>query len=307
MDASVSESLSPGIVHGPLPLWLRLLSRLPLSALYAVVGFVLAIVADLIRYRSEVVDYNLRLAFPDLSPTERRRLRGEYYRNFGQVIAEVIRTAAIEPEELKRRVTVRNVSEVRDSLAQGKPVLLVAAHQCNWEWMLAALSLQLGYPLDAAYKPLKNHWADVLMLKLRARFGAYLVPAKELLGEIIKRRKELRGIALVADQEPKTSEFRHWTTFLNRETAFYMGTEEIARATRYAVFFTGMRRLRKGYYEMEFIPLLSPQERLANGELTERYAKLVEAQIHAAPADWTWSHKRWKLTKSMYGESRPGT
>ena len=36
------------------------------------------------------------------------------------------------------------------------------------------------------------------------------------------------------------------------------------------------------------------------GALTDRYARLVEAQIHAAPPDWLWSHKRWKLKKSLY-------
>ena len=30
------------------------------------------------------------------------------------------------------------------------------------------------------------------------------------------------------------------------------------------------------------------------------YARLVEEQIHAAPSDWPWSHKRWKLRRSLY-------
>jgi lauroyl/myristoyl acyltransferase len=42
---------------------------------------------------------------------------------------------------------------------------------------------------------------------------------------------------------------------------------------------------------------------LRTGELTERYARLVEEQIHAAPPDWPWSHKRWRLKKSLYGKS----
>jgi lauroyl/myristoyl acyltransferase len=28
----------------------------------------------------------------------------------------------------------------------------------------------------------------------------------------------------------------------------------------------------------------------------------VEEQIRAAPADWPWSHKRWKLKKSVYSK-----
>jgi len=38
------------------------------------------------------------------------------------------------------------------------------------------LSLQLGYPLEAAYKPLVDGWAQREMLKARSRFGAELVP-----------------------------------------------------------------------------------------------------------------------------------
>ena len=41
-------------------------------------------------------------------------------------------------------------------------------------------------------------------------------------------------------------------------------------------------------------------EALPAGALTERYVRRVERQIHAAPADWPWSHKRWKLKKSVY-------
>jgi len=179
-------------------------------------------------------------------------------------------------------------------------VLLVAAHQCNWEWMLLALSLELGYPVDAAYKPLVDSWAEREMKKLRSRFGSRLVPAKELLADIIKRRDVVRAVAMVADQEPTTSEHKHWTRFLNRDTAFYMGPEEIARATRFPVFFIGLKRTARGYYEMQFTPLSKPGEATSPGALTERYARLVEAQIHAAPADWPWSHKRWKLKKPLY-------
>jgi KDO2-lipid IV(A) lauroyltransferase len=79
-----------------------------------------------------------------------------------------------------------------------------------------------------------------------------------------------------------------------------MGPEELARVTRFPTFFIGLKRTGRGHYEMQFTPLWSPGEVLEPGELTERYARLVEAQIRAAPADWPWSHKRWKLKRSLY-------
>jgi len=163
------------------------------------------------------------------------------------------------------------------------------------------LSTQLGVPVDAAYKPLVDSWAEREMLKLRSRLGARLVPAQGLLGDIIQQRNQPRAIAMVADQEPVSSERKQWLRFLNRDTAFFLGAEEIARTTRYAAFFVRLKRVARGHYQAEFVPLAAAGEKLETGEFTARYARLVEQQIRAAPADWPWSHKRWKLKKPLYG------
>jgi lauroyl/myristoyl acyltransferase len=64
-----------------------------------------------------------------------------------------------------------------------------------------------------------------------------------------------------------------------------------------------MKRLARGRYELRFTPLSNGKERLEPGVLIERYARQVEAQIHLDRADWPWSHKRWKLKRSLYGKS----
>jgi Kdo2-lipid IVA lauroyltransferase/acyltransferase len=251
-------------------------------------------------YRADVVRENLTIAFPELDARQLRDIMRRYYRGFGEVLVEVVKAARLPPGEIRRRVALEGLANVRERIADGTPVLLVAAHQCNWEWMLLALSLELGAPLDAAYKPLVDPWAEREMLKLRTRFGSRLVPAQQLLGDILRRGRTPRAIAMVADQEPRTSEHQYWTHFLNRDTAFYVGAEEIARVTKFPVFFLAMRRQRRGYYQVSAEPLVQGGEALAPGELTERYARRVEAQIRAAPSDWPWSHKRWKLKRSLY-------
>src|SRR5258707_7594260 len=90
----------------------------------------------------------------------------------------------------------------RRYLDAGQSVMLVTSHLCNWEWLLHGVSLQLGYPVDAAYKPLHDQWAERLMLRIRSRFGARLVPAKELLTDFLRRRGVVRAVAMNADQAP---------------------------------------------------------------------------------------------------------
>ncbi|MFZ0498120.1 MAG: lysophospholipid acyltransferase family protein [Steroidobacteraceae bacterium] len=290
----------PGNAPPPFVWWVRLLSHLPFAALYALASFIGWLAFRVFPHRDEVVRTNLALCFPELDAARVTDIRRRYYGGFAEVLVEVIKSAALPADDIRRRVRIVGIEQAQALLAQGQSVLLAAAHQCNWEWMLLALALELGYPLDAAYKPLVDSWAEREMKKVRSRFGSRLVPAKELLADIIKRGKVVRAIAMVADQEPTTSEHKHWTRFLNRDTAFYMGPEEIARVTRFPVFFIGMKRTARGLYEMSFTPLSSSGEALRTGELTERYVRLVEQQIRDAPPDWPWSHKRWKLKKSLY-------
>jgi KDO2-lipid IV(A) lauroyltransferase len=285
--------------------WVRVLACVPLAALYCLANLMAWLAYRVVPYRKQLVHSSLAKAFPELSEEELRSVRRRYYVGFAQMAAELIKGSAFAPAEIRRRVRIVNLEEPQALLARGQSVLLIGAHQCNWEWMLLALSLELGFPLDAAYKPLVNDWAEREMKRLRTRFGSRLVPAKDLLPDILKRQGVVRAIAMVADQEPTTSERRYWTRFLNRDTAFYMGPEEITRVTRFPVFFIAMRRRARGYYEMEFLPLAASPQSLSPGALTERYARLVEEQIHAAPPDWLWSHKRWKLKKSLY-QSRRG-
>ena len=282
-------------------LWIRVLALIPLFLWYPAARFMAWMSWRVIPYRRHVVEANLRASFPEWDDARREQVIRDYYRGFADMLVEIVHSARLTPAELERRVQLVNPELVRNEVARGKPVLVVAAHQCNWEWMLLAFSTQFGLPVDAAYKPLVDSWAEREMLKLRSRFGARLIPAQQLLGDIIQQRNSPRVIAMVADQEPVSSERRHWLKFLNRDTAFFLGAEEIARSTRYAAFFVKLARTARGRYRAEFVPLAAAGEQLAAGEFTARYAKFVEDQIRAAPADWPWSHKRWKLKKPLYG------
>jgi len=277
------------------------LSRIPLAFWYPVASMLAWLSWRVVPYRRHVVEANLKAAFPEWDDATREGVIRDYYRGFADMLVEIVHSLRLTRVELEQRVPLVNPQLIRDEVARGKPVLLVAAHQCNWEWMLLGLSTQLGMPVDAAYKPLVDSWAEREMLKLRSRLGALLVPAQGLLGDIIQQRNLPRVIAMVADQEPVSSERKQWLRFLNRDTAFFLGAEEIARTTRYAAFFVRLKRVARGHYQAEFVPLAAAGEKLEAGEFTLRYARLVEEQIRAAPADWPWSHKRWKLKKPLYG------
>jgi KDO2-lipid IV(A) lauroyltransferase len=131
-----------------------MLAALPLAFLYSVASVIGWLAFRVFPYRKELVHNNLRLAFPEMDEKALRETMRRYYLGFAHMFVEIVKSASMTPEEIRRRVRIVNLEAPLELLARGTSVLCVAAHQCNWEWMLLGFSLELEYPVDAAYKPL---------------------------------------------------------------------------------------------------------------------------------------------------------
>lgn len=279
----------------------KFLSRLPWWALYAFSSLLYFLAYYVARHRRTVIRDQLARVFPDLPEKDRIAIHKRFMHNFCDVLVETLKSFSMQPAEMIERARFVDSSAVRRRLQAGQSVMLVTSHLCNWEWLLQGVALQLGFPVDAAYKPLHDAWADRLMLKVRSRFGARLIPAKQLLTDFLQRRAIVRAVAMNADQAPVSTDKRHWTLFLGQDTAFYVGAEQIARATRLPIIYVLMRRIKRGFYEIETRELWDGREIVAPNGITERYARSCEEDVLAHPADWLWSYRRWKLKKPLYG------
>jgi KDO2-lipid IV(A) lauroyltransferase len=253
------------------------------------------------RHRHAVIREQIQKVFPHSSRAEQRLIHQRFLKNFCDVMVEVLKSASMSEADMRARVKIENLEVARRYLEAGQSVMFVTSHLCNWEWGLHGMTLQLGYPVDAAYKPLHDQWAERLMLRIRSRFGARLVPAKELLADFLKRRGIVRAVAMNADQAPVSTDKRYWTQFLGQDTAFYIGAEQIARAMRLPVVYVSVRRVRRGYYQADLKPLWDGREAAEPHTVTERYARACELDVLAHPADWLWSYRRWRLKKPLYG------
>jgi KDO2-lipid IV(A) lauroyltransferase len=282
-------------------LLLKLLSRLPLRLLYWLCDGLYLFLYYVWRFRRELSAANLGNSFPGKSNADVERIMRRSYRNACSLIAEVIKGSTMDAAELSGRVRILNAELVEPYLRHGKPVVLLACHHCNWEWLLLALCRHQKTSVDAVYKPLRVPAIDRFMLETRSRFGGNPIPVKDFPIEVMKRRGSARVFALVADQTPPREDEKHWTRFLNQDTPFFVGADKIARITRAPVFFVGMRRVRRGYYEAELQSLAQPPYEREGSEIIERYARVAEAHIAEHPADWLWMYRKWKYKKPLYG------
>ncbi len=275
-------------------MWLlRALSRLPFPVLYALADGLAWLAHYGLRYRRRVVLDNLRRAFPAASEAERHTLARRFYRNLADVLVETLKGLTISEAALLRRLTFVDHAQMTALAQRGQPFLVLTSHQCNWEWILLGASAFMPFPVHAVYRPLKNDRADALMRGFRSRFGATLVPNPRWPRHVLQHADRGRSFAIVGDQTP-SARASYWRTFLHQDTPFYAGTERLAQRLACPVFFADMRRQRRGHYEVRVRLLAQPPYADHEHPVLDAYAQAIEATIRQAPADWLWSHRRWK-------------
>jgi Kdo2-lipid IVA lauroyltransferase/acyltransferase len=280
----------------------RILASLPFFVLYRVADLLYLLLAYVVRYRRAVILDNLRQSFPELPEKAIWRIARAYYRNISDIIVEIIKLPGLSTDELRRRMIYTNPELALKWLDAGQAIVAVAPHQCNWEWLPPAAVLY-GINVDSVYKPLNSPFSERLMRHIRSSFGPYMIPMQRLPRELVLRRNIPRLIALVADQMPNQPEAAYWTDFLHRDTPFYTGIERLARSLKTPVLYANMIRVKRGYYTATFSLLAEPPYTdLPEGQLIERYRDRLTDTINRDPANWLWSHKRWKHQRQEYAK-----
>jgi KDO2-lipid IV(A) lauroyltransferase len=274
---------------------IRLLSRLPLSVLYIFSDFLFFVSFYIVRYRWRLVQRNLRNSFPEKDKKELRSIEKEFYKNLCDYAVETLKLVTISKEELSRRMVFKNPEVLENYSAANQSILFLASHQFNWEWILVSASINFPMAIDFVYQPVNNRFFDTLIQKIRTRFGAYPIKRAEVARELVKRKHVVRGVASVADQYPGYGHDKKYiTTFLNQETAFFLGTNQLARLTQYPALYYPMRRVRRGYYEAYPVVIANPPYSKEDQSVVENYVRVVEDVIRKHPSGWLWSHNRWK-------------
>lgn len=279
-------------------LFYRALSWLPFPLLYAAAWLAYLLLYHVTGYRKEVVRKNLQTAFPDKSEKEVTVLEKKFYHQLTQVAFEIVKARRMTRADFRQRVKLVNPELLEQYSNQYRDsVIITTVHQGNWEWMLHGAVSALNVPVDPVFKPLHDKVTDKLIFDIRSQFGSRPLPMAESVKNILRRREEFRIFIMVADQSPTRSERGYWTTFMNREAAFYMGSEAIAKMTKFPVLFVQCRRVKRGHYEMEFHELAKPPYDKASHEITDRFVSLAEMAIKSEPESWLWTNRRWKRNR----------
>ena len=253
------------------------------------------------RYRLKVVRANLASSFPEKDKKELRKIERKFYRNFTDTVFEAMSLKRISDDYMREHMEFENVELIDRLLTEGRSIAVYFAHTFNWEWAPSVslhTELKPGEKIEfgQVYRPLKSKFFDNLMLRVRGRFHSVGYPKANTLRCILKARKrgQLTITGFMSDQHPSHGDPGHFTTLLGHPTLMITGTETLARKLKMAAVFWDMEKTARGHYKITVRPLADDVSQTAEGEMTEKYTRMLEQTIRRDPAIWLWSHNRWK-------------
>lgn len=267
---------------------------LPFGVLYIISDLLYLLLYKVGSYRKKIVNDNLSGAFPEKSKSEIRSIEKRFYLNFTDILMETLKGLAIKKDSLLKRYQFINADLLKKDFDNNQNVIILASHHTNWEWAVLSVNLWLQHQVVGVYKPLKNKKVNTFFNNQRKKWGLELVSMAKTARALVKKRTIPAAYVFIADQTPSDIKNAHWVNFLNKDTAFHHGMDKIARRTNFPVYYAEIKRVKRGYYEVEFSLLCENPGNKKDGEITALYAKSLEKTIQNDPPNWLWSHRRWK-------------
>jgi len=286
------------VVYG----FLYVFSLLPLGILYRFSDLAYVIMYYFVGYRKKVIIQNLEIAFPEKTPAERIRISKQFTRNLTDTFIETLKMLSIGPKELQRRTNC-DFDHINDLVARGFNVHIMAGHQFNWELGNLAYGKEFRIPFIGVYTRLNNKVFDRIFYKARSRYGTYMISKEDFRVKKDELLANRHILALAADQNPSNPANAYWLNLFGKPAPFITGPARGAVKQDNAMVFVGFRKLKRGKYQFRAVPMTEHAALHSPEELTILYRNLLEDTIRLDPANYLWSHRRWRHQwKPEYGQ-----
>ncbi len=246
------------------------------------------LVTDVIPLRRNVVDDNLRHAFPEMSPSDRRRMARDMWEHLFVMLAEIAHfPRKVHDTNWRDYIRFKNESQMMRELFRNRPRVFVSGHYGNFE--LAGYTLGLfGFPTFTVARPLDNPYLGRWINHFRALKGQYILPKQGSAQEADSLLAGRGTLGVLADQHAGSKGC--WVNFFGRPASTHKAIAVFALSNEAPLMVGYARRLdRPLQYEMGLETLLDPatmDPALKNvTALTQWYTDVLEQIVRVAPSN----------------------
>lgn len=272
------------------PRWVVWLAPLPLPFLRGlglVGGWLLWCFAN---RRRRVVDTNLRLCFPQLSATERRRQARSTFIMFAQSLLDRAWLWHAPVDVVASRLVVKGAL---DWLVSEGPKVLFAPHFVGLDAGWTALTLVVDRPFATIYAKQRRPGLDAWVLAGRGRFGSpQLLPRQQLGRSVLQVMRRQTALYLLPDMDLGARD-AVFVPFFGVQAATVTTLPRVAGIGQCDVAPVITRLTSTGYE----VTVHAPWPGYPSGDAASDAAFMnarLESFITTMPDQYYWVHKRFK-------------
>ncbi len=139
---------------------------------------------NLNKKRRRIARKNIELCFPELSVENRKQLLKANFRHQARSVLHYGLIWWAPMWMLKRRIRVNGEENLRQSIDNGRSLIVMAAHSLGLEASVAITSM--NHQVTGPFNPMKNKLVDWLVARGRVRHGTLIYTRKAGLRPVIK-------------------------------------------------------------------------------------------------------------------------
>ncbi len=273
---------------------IRLFSWMPYWLIQKVGTAIGSLLIWLPNSHKTIAQKNLKVAYPNLSPSEQQQLVKQTLISLGKVIAELGAAWCWPYERLHPLLKeVKGQALLDKAVAQNKGIIFLAPHMGNWELIGPIVSAH--HNATFLYRPPNIPSVESFMVNARGRFGAALAPTN-LRGvrTLIKALNHQEVTVILPDQDPGESG-GVYAPFYGRPARTMTLVSKLIQKTDSTVLFMVLKRLPNAQgFCLHYLP--ADPDIASSNELkaTTALNRGIENCIQLAPEQYLWSYKRYR-------------
>ena len=271
-----------------------ILSMLPTSARHALGNKVGTYIYNNNKKRRNIIDTNLKIAFPILSESERDEMAFKHLKGYGCALADYCLVFFSGRQRLSAMSEIQGKEHLDKVREENKNVILLLAHSVNLEF--GPPEIGLHYDLFGSYKTSKSPVIDWLVARSRCRHASLVVSRDEGLRKLVKSMTPERVMVFLPDED-LGRENAVFAPFYGKEKSTLTTTARLTRMGKAAALplFVYFDEDKQKYVSLIGPPLENYPSKDAVADASNMN-RALEALISEKPEQYMWFMK-WYFTR----------
>ena len=240
----------------------------------------------------KTIEQNILKAFPEINQKDLKKIIINMWGNYGRILSEYVFIKNFRQSKFRDNLEIVGQNTLEEIKKEGKPVIFISGHFNNFELMAMHIE-KSGVNLAVIYRPLNNKFLNFIMEKIRKKYICKHQIKKGIAGtkQLLSFFKKNHSIALMIDQRVSQG---IKSNFFKQEAYTTTIPAQFVKKFNCKIVPIYIERINRVNFRLTIDKPLEYSPISTIEDITLDLNRAIEKMILKNPAQWIWTHNRWK-------------